>query len=79
MDSEYIALIQLVEEYKSHCHSADDEIMKLRSHVEKKNDLLQSNEQKLSLWHEMEESVIHMDQEITSIKKENEENGSFEQ
>jgi hypothetical protein len=70
MDSEYIALIQLVEEYKAHCHSADDEIMKLRSHIEKKNDLLQSNEQKLSLWHEMEESVIHMDQEITSIKKE---------
>ena len=70
MQDEFVALINLVEEYKAHCTSADADIRMLRAHIDELNDKISSYEHKNALWQEMEESVVHMDREMASIKRE---------
>ena len=73
MDEEYIQdLISLVEEYKIHGEKADAQLLALRSQVSNLEDensrWRADNAHRSSLWREMEESVVHMDQEVRTCQ-----------
>ena len=74
MDAEYVELVLLLEEYKSHSEAADAEIARLRNNAilnaEKLAHAEADHQHCLNLMQEMEESVVHMDQEVSSARAE---------
>jgi len=72
MDEDYLALIGLVEEYKSHSEKADAEILRLKKVLIRQNESREvweaERSQHFALLRDMEESMIHMDHELADAR-----------
>jgi len=72
MDDNYLALIALVEEYKSHSEKSDTEIVRLQKEIIRLNESREfweiEHAQHLALVRDMEESMIHMDQDLANAR-----------